>query len=361
MGRVVVGMSGGVDSSLTAALLHEQGHEVVGVTMKLWPCGIGQGGDPEDACCSPTEARAVAARYGIAHYLVDFEQRFREQVLAGFIASYTAGETPNPCIGCNETIKFGDLDAWAARIGADAVGTGHYARIAELDGRLCPAVPADIVKDQTYFLFTLDQRQLAAARFPLGGLTKEQVRAEAARRELPNAQRDESMDLCFVGEDGVAGFLRREAPEAFAPGPIELEDGTVLGEHRGLPGLTIGQRKGLGVAWTEPLYVLRLEPARNAVVLGPRGSLLVGEAMIRDCRWHLIDALPGEGLRCAVRNRHRGPAVPATIVPCDLPGGGTGARVVYERPVERPAPGQAAVAYDRELRYCLGGGWFVRE
>ncbi|MDA3963195.1 MAG: tRNA 2-thiouridine(34) synthase MnmA [Planctomycetota bacterium] len=361
MQRIVVGMSGGVDSSLTAVLLQEQGFEVVGVTMQLWPCGLGGGEDPEDACCSPTDARAVAGRFGIAHYMVDFQDRFRTQVVDDFLYAYTHGETPNPCIGCNQTVKFGDLATWARQLGATAVGTGHYARVAEVNGRLCPAVPSDTSKDQTYFLFSLAQDQLAAAQFPLGDYTKDAVRTLAAERGLPNARKEESMDLCFVGPDGVTGFLRQEAPQAFAPGPVELQDGTVIGEHRGLPGVTIGQRKGLGVAWREPLYVVHLDVARNAIVMGPRDALLIQETWLRDCLWHLHDELPVEGVRCLMRNRHRGPPVPATVLPAELPGGGFGARVVYEQPCSRPAPGQAGVAYDPELQLCLGGGWFVAQ
>ena len=351
--RVVVGMSGGVDSSLAALLLQEQGCEVLGVTMKLWPCGVGQGGDPEDACCSPTDARAVAVGHGMSHYMVDFEEQFRAGVVTNWVAGYARGETPNPCIACNETIKFGDLWRWAQGVGASAVGTGHYARIECLDGRYYPAVPSDGGKDQTYFLFSLDQAQLAAARFPLGGMTKDAVRAEAERRGLPNARRADSQDLCFVGEGSVEDFLRTEQPEAFVPGAIMLGDGTVLGEHRGLPAYTVGQRKGLGVAWTEALYVLELNTERNAVIVGPRDALLVEQACLRDVRWHAGD-VPRDGVSCLVRNRHRATPVPALLTPRD----DGRVQVQYARAVARPSPGQACVAYDRDLRLCLGGGWF---
>jgi len=360
MTRVVVGMSGGVDSSLAAVLLAEQGYEVVGVSMKLWPCDAGAGEDPDDACCSPSDARAIALQHGIAHYVVDFEAAFRERVVDGFVDAWRRGETPNPCVGCNERIKFGELWDWAQRIGAGTVGTGHYARTACIDGRWYPLCASDPSKDQSYFLFTLGQDQLAAAQFPLGELGKQAVRRQAAERGLHNADKDESMDLCFIGDDGIAGYLRRHAPEAFAAGPIELDDGTVLGEHRGLPGFTVGQRKGIGVAWTEALYVQRLEPARNALVLAPKQRCFVDAAVLRDCTWH-AGALPAGGLRCRVRNRHRARPVPALIEAIELADGSPGARVRYQERVLRPSPGQACVAYDEELRICLGGGWFASE
>jgi tRNA-specific 2-thiouridylase len=359
MARVVVGMSGGVDSSLAAWLVKEAGDEVVGVTLKLWPCAEQDGGFTRpDACCSPTEtidARAVAVAGDIPHYVIDMEAQFRKGVVEGFIEGYGRGETPNPCVRCNETVKFGDLQDQARRLGADAVATGHYARVVERDGRLCPAVPADTDKDQTYFLFSLTQEQLRAARFPLGHLTKAQVRALAAERGLVTADKQESQDICFIGADGVEGFLRRELPEAFAPGPIMHVDGTVLGEHRGLAAYTVGQRKGLGVAWTEPLFVIDLDTDTNTVLLGPRSALLTERVRIRDCTWHLAPP-PVEGLRVAMRNRHRMRPAPATVYPDDEDP--KGSVIVYDDPIARPSPGQAAVAYDPELRLCLGGGWF---
>ncbi|MHC5068269.1 MAG: tRNA 2-thiouridine(34) synthase MnmA [Planctomycetota bacterium] len=357
--RVVIGMSGGVDSSLSALLLQEQGHEVVGVTLKLWPCGVGQGDDPEDACCSPTDARAVAVGHGMRHYVVDFEEHFRRGVLDEFISAYAGGETPNPCIRCNETVKFGDLWQWSRELGASALATGHYARIETISGRRCPAVPRDANKDQTYFLFGLSQEQLAVARFPLGGLTKDEVRAEAARRGLVNAERADSQDLCFVGPGGLAEFLRAEAPDAFVPGEIRLSDGRVLGEHQGLPAFTVGQRKGIGVAWTEPLYVIGSDSPDNALILGTRDELTISEAWLRDGIWHLHEQLPALGLECLVRHRHRATPVPAVLTPVELADGRPGVHVRYSRPVQRPALGQACVAYDADLRLCLGGGWFT--
>ena len=358
MARIVVGMSGGVDSSLSAALLHEQGHEVVGVTMKLWPCAEEDGGFTRtDACCSPTEtvdARSVAQRTGVRHYVVDMEQDFRQRVVDGFIASYRNGETPNPCVRCNEDIKFGALWQHARQLGADSVATGHYARVEPALDRLLLRVAADRAKDQTYFLFSLTQEQLAHARFPVGGLTKEQVRAESRRRGLATADKRESQDICFIGDGGVKGFLRREIPAAFAPGPIRHHDGRQLGTHQGLAGFTIGQRKGLGVAWHEPLYVVDLDLKANTVVLGERALLLVEEVRLRACTWHL-GALPPRGLECRVRTRYRAAAVPATILP--LTDAADGALVRFHGAHERPSRGQACVAYDLRDELCLGGGW----
>ena len=360
--RVVVGMSGGVDSSLSAALVAEQGHEVVGVTMKLWPCADADGGAArDDACCSPKEtidARGVAQRVGVRHYVVDLEARFRAVVVDGFVDAYAAGETPNPCVRCNESIKFGALWEHARALGAERVATGHYARVAAAFDRLLPRVAVDRAKDQTYFLFSLTQEQLAHAQFPVGGLTKEEVRAAARARGLATADKRESQDICFVGRGQVGGFLKRAAPDAFPPGPIVHHDGTPLGEHAGLAGYTVGQRKGLGVAWSEPLYVTRVDRAANTLVLGPRAALLVREVALRDCTWHLGE-LPAAGLPCRVRTRYRGAPIAATIVAADVVGreGKPGATVRFAEPAQRPAAGQACVAYDERDELCLGGGW----
>lgn len=358
MGRIVVGMSGGVDSSLTAALLREAGHEVVGITMKLWPCAETDGGfTREDACCSPSEtidARAVAVGVGVPHYVVDLEDRFRAEVVDGFVAGYVRGETPNPCVRCNESIKFGALWEHARRLGAAAVATGHYARVGQRDGRLLPRVAVDRAKDQTYFLFSLTQEQLAQARFPVGDMTKDEVRAAARARNLVTADKHESQDICFIGRGGLGAFLRREAPQAFRPGPIRHVDGRALGEHQGLAAYTIGQRRGLGVAWSEPLFVVALEREANTVVLGPREALLVHEAWLRDCTWHL-GPLPAEGLRCRVRPRYHARPVAATVLPAD----DGGALVRYAEPQPRVSAGQACVAYDETDEWCLGGGWFA--
>jgi tRNA-specific 2-thiouridylase len=359
MARVVVGMSGGVDSSLSASLLKEQGHEVVGITMKLWPCADQDGGfTRDDACCSPTEtidARSVALATGVKHYVVDMESEFRHHVVDGFVRAYGQGETPNPCVRCNESIKFGSLWEHARRLGAAQVATGHYARVVPAYDRLVLGVSADRAKDQTYFLFSLTQEQLAHALFPVGGLTKEQVREESRRRGLSTANKRESQDICFVGKGGVTDFLRAEIPEAFVPGPIRHLDGRHLGEHNGLAAFTVGQRKGLGIAWHEPLFVIALDKPGNAVVLGPRAALLVDEVALRECTWHLGE-LPAQGLICRVRPRYRAQPVGATIVPD--PSGVPGDAIVrFHEPCQKPSRGQACVAYDERDELCLGGGW----
>lgn len=364
MARIVVGMSGGVDSSLSAALLREQGHEVVGVTMQLWPCAEQDGGfTREDSCCSPTEtidARAVAQGAGIRHYVIDQVEDFRRGVVDGFVDAYANGQTPNPCVRCNEKIKFGSLWEHAKRLGAEQVATGHYARVEQVFDRHVLRTAVDRNKDQTYFLFSLTQEQLAAAHFPVGGLTKDEVRAASRARNIVTADKQESQDICFIGDEGVAGFLRERIPQAFRPGPITYTDGRVLGEHQGLAAYTIGQRKGLGVAWHEPLFVVRLDHAANTVVLGERDDLLVSELPLTDCTWHLGE-LPATGLECRVRTRHRGKPVPARIVsrPGVGPGGLPNATVHFAEPQPRTNAGQACVAYDEREELCLGGGWIA--
>ncbi len=358
MARIVVGMSGGVDSSLSAALLQEAGHEVVGVTMKLWPCAEDDGGfTREDACCSPTEtidARAVAVAAGLKHYVIDLEDEFRRSVVEDFLAGYASGETPNPCVRCNETIKFGSLWEHARRLGAERVATGHYARVERAFDRWVLRRAVDTVKDQTYFLFSLTQEQLAHAEFPVGAFTKEQVREQSRARGIVTADKRESMDICFIGDEGIGGFLRREIPEAFRPGPIVHEDGGVLGEHQGLGAYTVGQRKGLGIAWSEPLFVTRIDRGANALVVGRRASLLVDELPLRECTWHLGEP-PAAGLACQVRLRHHGKLLPATIHAGGVVAGS--AVVRFHEPQLRANAGQACVAYDDRDDLCLGGGW----
>lgn len=353
MTRIVVGMSGGVDSSLAAALLAEAGHEVVGVTLKLWPCAELDGGFTKpDACCSPTEtrdARAVAVGRGITHYVIDAEDEFRRGVVEDFLDGYARGETPSPCVRCNETVKFGSLWAHAQALGAERIGTGHYARTERIGDRTVLRRSVDRAKDQTWFLCTLSQAQLSIAEFPVGGMDKAAVREAARGRNLPTADKLESMDLCFLGPDGVGGLLKRERPEAFRPGAIVGEDGRILGEHAGLGLHTIGQRKGLGIAGAgEPLFVLRLDLEANAVVVGPRERLLVSAFRLHDVVWHL--APPGfDGLRCVVRPRHRSAPLPATVH--------DDGRVQLDQPTLRPAPGQVCAIYDPADDLCLGGGW----
>ncbi len=361
--RIAVGMSGGVDSSLTAALVAEAGHEVVGVTMKLWPCAELDGGFTRtDACCSPTEtidARSVAQKVGARHYVVDFEDGFRRNVVDGFVADYARGLTPNPCVRCNETVKFGELWRWAASVGAERVATGHYARVERALDRWLLRTAVDAGKDQTYFLFSLTQEQLSRAEFPVGGLTKAEVREAARQRGLPTADKGESQDICFVN-GSAADFVRAAAPDAFRPGDFVLVDGSTVGTHRGLPAYTIGQRHGLGIAWSEPLYVVRLDPARNQVVVGPREALETRTLPLTDLTWS-PGQVPAEGIAVLARLRHRGRLIPARVLP--RPGVGEGglpnAEIHFDQPTARAAPGQACVLYDPTATWCWGGGWIV--
>lgn len=354
MDRIVVGMSGGVDSSLAAVLLVEAGYDVVGVSMQLWPCDDIEAGD---GCCSPGHARSVAAAHGFGFYVVDFQTEFRQAVTDDFVAGYRRGETPNPCVSCNERVKFGDLDRWGAGLGSVGIATGHYARTVTHNGRPHIAVAGDRSKDQSYFLFSLSADQIERAHFPLGEWTKDQVRAEAAQRGLAPAERPDSQDLCFTGVDNLRGFLDKELGGLGTPGEIVHSDGRVLGEHQGLVGYTIGQRKGLGVAAGARVYVSDIDLTNNRLVVGPRENLLTQESWLRDCTWH--GDLPAEGVQVRLRHRHQGALVDATLIPADLPGGGRGLRVVYPQPTTRPSPGQAGVAYDDTGEIVLGGGWFV--
>ncbi|MCS6971290.1 MAG: tRNA 2-thiouridine(34) synthase MnmA [Planctomycetota bacterium] len=353
MPRVLVGMSGGVDSSVAAALAVEAGDAAIGVTLKLWPCAEVDGGFTRaDACCSPREtrdARAVAQRLGIPHYVIDAEDEFRAGVVDTTLSELAAGRTPNPCVRCNERVKFGSLWQHARALGAERIVTGHYARIACRDGRLLPQRALDRRKDQSYFLATLSQEQLARACFPLGGLSKEQVRDLARARGLPTADKHESQDLCFVGDDGLAGLLARERPELLAPGPIRDDSGRQLGTHRGIGRYTVGQRHGLGLASTEPLVVLAVDAAERCLIVGPRSRSFIRELLVRDAVWHL--AAPASALRVLARTRYRGQPQPASVH--------ADGRVVFDEATARPAPGQLCAFYDLDDELCLGAGWIV--
>jgi tRNA-specific 2-thiouridylase len=348
---IAIGMSGGVDSSLAAALLAEAGHQVLGITLRLW-----DGPRGPDSCCKPCEvddAKAVAAITGIRHHVIDAAAQFRAAVVEGFLDAYAAGTTPNPCVRCNERIKFGVLWQQVRALGATRLATGHYARIAQVDGRLVPRRAVDRNKDQTAFLFSLSQEQLACVEFPLGGMDKESVRRAAEERHLPTARKRESMDVCFVAGDGITGLMERERPGVVRPGPILTRDGRQLGYHAGLAGYTIGQRKGLGIAAAEPLFVIALDAAQNAVIVGPKAALMTDRLRLDACTWHL-DPPSQVGLRVLARPRHRSPGLPATVVP-----EGDGFCVRFDAPIVRPAVGQACVCYDPADDLCLGGGWIA--
>ena len=358
--RVVVAMSGGVDSSTTAALLAEQGYEVIGITLQLYDAGAARG--RARTCCAGQDifdARRVAEVIGIPHYVLDYQRRFREDVIDAFADSYVRGETPIPCVLCNQTVKFRDLLATARDLGADALATGHYVR--RVMGRGGPELhrAAEVARDQSYFLFATTQDQLDYLRFPLGDLTKDETRALARRFDLPVALKPDSQDICFVPDGDYAAVVARPRPGAAEAGDIVDLHGRVLGRHEGIIRYTVGQRRGLGIGGDAggggPLYVVRIEPATRRVVVGPRAALGISTVALTGVNW--IGEMPpaGEAIRARVKLRSTRPPAPAMVT---LDGGG-GARVALETPEQGVAPGQACVVYDGAR--VLGGGWITRD
>jgi tRNA-specific 2-thiouridylase len=353
--RYVVAMSGGVDSSVAAALLAEQGHDVIGVSMQLYDqSATTADGRAFGTCCTIDDlydARRVAAAIGIPHYIVNFENRFDEQVVSNFIAEYAAGRTPIPCAHCNSDLKFATLLERALGFGADALATGHYARITQAaDGRFELRRGADPAKDQTYFLFSLTQEQLARAAFPVGDLDKHAVRAHAERLRLRVASKPDSQEICFVPDGDYAGFLEKAAPELKRPGTLVDQQGAVVGGHHGVHRFTIGQRKGLGLSSKEPLYVLAIRPDTAEVVVGPRDALGRRELTASQVNW-VAGELPVDWQHVTAQIRYKHTAAPARVRALDT------ARVEAEFDVAQTAitPGQAVVFYDDDV--CLGGGW----
>ena len=354
--RVVVAMSGGVDSSTVAALMSEQGYDVVGVTLQLYDHGqatVGKG-----ACCAGQDiydARRVADAIGIPHYVLDYKRRFRDSVIEDFADSYLLGETPIPCVRCNQTVKFIDLLATARDLGGEALVTGHYVR--RMDGPDGPEMhrAVDAAKDQSYFLFATTREQLSFLCFPLGGMGKAETRCHASRLDLPVAMKPESQDICFVPEGSYPRVVEKLRPGACDAGDIVDLDGRVLGSHKGIIHFTIGQRRGLGLAAPEPLYVVRIEPTSRRVVVGPRAALLRGHIELTDVNWLGANDLPEQGV--TVRVKIRSTTEPAAATLRQLPD--NGAKVVFATPEAGVAPGQACVFYDGER--VLGGGWIQRQ
>jgi len=357
--RIVVAMSGGVDSSVAATLLTEQGHDVVGVSMQLYDQSATEqdGTTTFGSCCSLSDlndARRVAAAIRIPHYVVNLERQFSEHVVSNFVHEYTAGRTPLPCAHCNSDLKFTTLAERARGFGADAVATGHYARVAQdpVSGRYLLRRGADPSKDQAYFLFSLTQEQLAVARFPVGGLSKEAVRAHARSRALPVADKPDSQEICFIPDDDYASFVAARAREPVTGGAITDQTGRVLGRHAGIHRYTIGQRKGLGLAASPtgaPLYVIELTPHEQRVVVGPKQALERTTLTASGVNW-MMD-VPAGGRQIAAQIRHRHQAAPAHVRPID----GDRAEVVFDTPQIAITPGQAVVCYDGDVVVC--GGW----
>ncbi len=363
--RVVVAMSGGVDSSVTAALLHDQGYEVIGITLQLYDHGVAV--QTKGACCAGIDihdARTVSARLGIPHYVLDYESRFHDQVMQDFADSYLRGETPIPCVRCNQTVKFTDLLATACDLGADCLATGHYVQRLETDRGVSLARGADPAKDQSYFLFATTPEQLAFLRFPLGGMSKDETRDLARRYGLPVSEKPDSQDICFVPNGRYGDVVRRLRPGAVDAGDIRHIDGTMLGRHNGVIDYTIGQRRGLGIGGRKnaeesegPLYVVGIDANSNTVVVGPQAALACREVHLQDVNW--INGQPKNGARVLARLRNTAPAASA--------------RVYYDRLQEAPliiildepqfgiAAGQAAALYHGyEADVLLGGGWISK-
>jgi tRNA-specific 2-thiouridylase len=359
--RIVVAMSGGVDSSVVAGLLSRAGYDVVGVTLQLYDHGAAT--HRKGACCAGQDvqdARRVAETLGIPHYVLDYEARFRETVIDGFAASYIAGETPVPCVACNQTVKFADLVGTARQLGAAALATGHYVLSRQTGSHRTMYRPVDGERDQSYFLFSMTQPQLDFVRFPLGAMTKADVRAAARDFGLPVADKHDSQDICFVPNGKYSEVIEKLRPGAAAAGDIVHIDGRVLGRHHGIIHYTIGQRRGIGVAIGEPLYVVHLDPQGRRVVVGPREALMTRRLHLRGVNWlgeGAVADVAARGLDVYARVRSSRPPAPARLT---MAGGDIAVELGDSE--SGVAPGQACVFYesDEPGARVLGGGWIER-
>jgi tRNA-specific 2-thiouridylase len=369
--RVVCGMSGGVDSSATAALLIEQGYDVIGITLKLWPQDCVN--RAEDKCCGPqavTDARSVCHKLDIPYYLVDESADFQKHVIQYFADEYKAGRTPNPCVMCNQNLKFGRLIDRADQLGAEFIATGHFARVERPltpslspsdgervakpgEGRYLLKRGRDARKDQSYFLFSLRQDQLARVIFPLGDKTKNDTREVARHCQLKTAEKEESMEICFVPDNNYGGFLQSANLVQKHRGEIVDLHGHVLGQHDGIEFYTIGQRKGLGITTPKPVYVVELDAENNRVVVGDDSALDRDEFIADRCNWHPFEKLT-EPIEVTAKIRYNHPGAPATVTPL----GDNRVQVKLHSPARAITPGQAAVFYQDDL--VVGGGWIMR-
>jgi tRNA-specific 2-thiouridylase len=349
--RIVVAMSGGVDSSVTAALLAEAGHEVIGLSMQLYDQREGE--VSFGSCCTLDDlhdARRVAAAIGIPHYIVNLERRFHDEVVTNFVQEYLRGRTPLPCAHCNSGLKFDALVERAAGLGADAVATGHYARVERDDHRFVLRRGVDAAKDQSYFLFSLTQAQLSHAQFPLGELVKPDVREMARVRGLPVAEKRDSQEICFVPNNDYAAFVSRQAGDAVRPGVIVDTTGRVVGTHDGVHRFTIGQRKGLRLSVGAPLYVTAIDADHAKVVVGTREALERTTLVAAGVNW-IAGTAPSSTIRASVQIRSRHIAAPAAVTAVSA----VSARVEFDTPQSAITPGQAAVFYEGDT--VVGGGW----
>ena len=347
-GKILVAMSGGVDSSVAAYLLKTEGYDCIGCTMKLCGDEVAH----EGGCCTAddaADARSVARRLGIPFHVFNMTDLFRENVIDRFIACYRLGRTPNPCVDCNKTMKFRELRRRGEELGYDLLATGHYAKIEKRGDRYALCKAADPSKDQSYVLYHLTQAELAKTVFPLGSLTKEETRALAAENGFLNADKPDSQDICFVPDGDYAAVIARYTGQTEPEGDFVLTDGTVIGRHKGISRYTVGQRRGLGVAYSEPLYVKRILVAENQVLLGRETELYDGVCTVREVNWIAGEA-PKEPIRCAVKIRYRQAEQPATVTPLE----NGRAEIAFERPQRAITPGQSAVFYDGDE--VLGGG-----
>ncbi|MGI8774202.1 MAG: tRNA 2-thiouridine(34) synthase MnmA [Actinomycetota bacterium] len=350
--KAVVAMSGGVDSSVTAALLKEQGYDVTGIMLKLWK---GEAENNASGCCNvgaAEDARRVADVLEIPFYVLNFAERFEDSVVRNFHEDYAAGRTPNPCVRCNQWIKFDALLARARTLGADVLATGHYARVREEGGRFRLLRGVDRNKDQSYVLWMLSQDELARCRFPVGDMDKSETRAIAADLGLRTANKPDSQEICFVRAGDVGAYVAERIPEASVPGTLKAADGTVLGEHKGIGNYTVGQRKGLGISLGVPVFVTSIDAASNTVTVGSRADLTVDSFSIEEPSF--TDGPPPDGIPVLVQHRAHG-----SVNPGRLSRAGDGFEVLYDAPVEAISPGQSAAFYSAEEPDLLLGGGII--